>query len=57
MKKFLKYAELGRRWGVSKPTIWRMWAERKEIPPPYTVGKTILGWPLDLIEEIEGKNA
>lgn len=38
--------------GKSHPTLWRMWAKKKDFPVPHkSLGGTFLGWPEAVYEE------
>lgn len=38
--------------GKSHPTLWRMWAKKKDFPAPHkSLGGTFLGWPEAVYEE------
>ncbi len=50
--RYIKWKEMIRLTGKSKPTIWRMYAKRNEFPrPERTKGGTFLGWPEHVYEE------
>jgi predicted DNA-binding transcriptional regulator AlpA len=38
--------------GKSHPTLWRMWAKKKEFPAPQkSLSGTFLGWPETVYED------
>lgn len=50
--RYIGYPEMIRLTGKSKPTLWRMYAKKKEFPKPErTPSGTFLGWPESVYEE------
>ncbi|PIJ50644.1 AlpA family phage regulatory protein [Erwinia sp. OLTSP20] len=45
--------------GKSHPTLWRMWAKKKEFPAPQkSLSGSFLGWPENIYEEwVKSQNA
>ncbi|OCA55180.1 AlpA family transcriptional regulator [Photorhabdus namnaonensis] len=49
--RYIGLKEMCKLTGKSHPTLWRMWAKRKEFPKPEkTPGGTFLGWPESVYE-------
>ena len=50
--RYIGMKEMCERTGKSKPTLWRMYAKRKEFPKPEkTPSGIFLGWPESIYEE------
>ncbi|EHV3411442.1 AlpA family phage regulatory protein [Salmonella enterica] len=50
--RFIGIKEMCKLTGKSKPTLWRMYAKRKEFPAPVrTQSGSFLGWPETVYEE------
>lgn len=48
--KFIRAAELSELLGISSTTLWR-WRQQKIIPQPLALGKRIVGWQEEVIQE------
>ena len=52
--KFLSYADLERRYGKSRITLWR-WVRAGLLPAPFQIGKNSVGFRSDEIRERDAK--
>ena len=53
-RRFLSYADLERRYGKSRITIWR-WVRLGLLPAPYETGPNSVGFASDEIDERDAK--
>jgi len=51
---FLSYADLERRYGKSRITLWR-WVRDGRLPPPYQIGPNSVGFASDELDERDAK--
>lgn len=49
--RYIGLKEMQQLTGKSHQTLWRLWTQRKEFPPPHkTKSGTFLGWPVTVYE-------
>jgi len=50
--RYIGLKEMCKLTGKSHPTLWRMWAKKKEFPAPQkSLSGTFLGWPETVYEK------
>jgi len=53
-RRFLSYADLEKRYGKSRITLWR-WVRAGLLPPPYEVGPNSVGFASDELDERDAR--
>ncbi len=51
-QRYIRDADVARRYGVGRATVWR-WVREGELPPPIQLGRATTRWSLDVLEDFE----